>query len=47
MWLYFLEFIVAATLAVGMFWFTSNVLLLLAMYYGRKVILSIVRDHLV
>ena len=43
----FLEFFVAASLAVGIFGFTSNLLIALAMYYGRKVILSIVRDHLV
>lgn len=42
-----LEFFVIAILAVGMFWFTSNALIVIGMYYGRKVILSIVRDHLV
>ena len=42
-----LEFFVIAILAVGMFWLTSNALIVIGMYYGRKVILSIVRDHLV
>lgn len=41
-----LEFFVIALLAVAMFWFTSNALILLAMYYGRKVILMVVRNHL-
>jgi hypothetical protein len=42
-----LEFAVTALLAVGMFGFTSNALVVLSMYYGRKVILIVVRDHLV
>jgi len=42
-----LEFAVAALLAVGIFGFTSNALIALGIYYGRKVIITIVRDHLV
>ena len=41
-----LEFFVIALLAVAMFWFTSNALILLAMYYGRRVILIVVKDQL-
>ena len=42
-----LEFIVAVILALCIFGLTSNALIVFGMYYGRKVILSIVRDHLV
>lgn len=41
------EFGGIALLAACLFGFTSNVLILLGMYYGRKIILLIVRDHLV
>ena len=41
-----LEFAVVALFTGGTFGFTSNALILLGMYYGRKVILMIVRDHL-
>ncbi len=41
-----LEFIAVAVLAVCLCWISSNALVLLAMYYGRKVILKIVRDQL-
>lgn len=42
-----LEFVVIALLAVAIFWLTSNTLILLAMYYTRKVLLIVVRDHLI
>ena len=46
--LYALEFIfLAGPISAGIFGFTSNALIVLGMYYGRKVILTIVRDHLV
>lgn len=41
-----LEFGCAALFAVGIFGFTSNAWIALAMYYGRKVILTLVREHL-
>lgn len=45
--LYALEFIfLAGPISAGIFGFTSNALIALGMYYGRKVILTIVRDHL-
>lgn len=41
-----LEFAVAAPVAVGIFGFTSNALIALGIYYGRKAILIVVRDQL-
>ena len=45
--LYALEFIfLAGPISAGIFGFTSNAMIVLAMYYGRRVGLKIVREHL-
>ena len=46
--LYALEFIfLAGPISAGLFGFTSNAMIALGMYYGRRAILMVVRDHLV
>lgn len=46
--LYALEFIfLAGPISAGTLGFTSNAVVALGMYYGRKVILAVVRDYLV
>ena len=46
--LYALEFIfLAGPISAGLFGFASNAIIALGMYYGRRAIVLIVRDHLV
>lgn len=46
--LYALEFIfLSGPVAAGMFGFTQNAMIALGMYYGRRVLLMLVRDNLV
>lgn len=48
MLLYAIEFVfLAGPISVGIFGFTSNAMIALGIYYGRRVIVMVVRDHLV
>ena len=48
MLLYAIEFVfLAGPISVGIFGFTSNAMIALGMYYGRRVLLMLVRDQLV
>lgn len=46
--LYLLEFVfLAGPFAAATYGFTQNALIMLSMYYGRRVILMVVRDNLI